>query len=133
MRRVTLALVFSLLLLPFQVWSAQTDSKDAEIRAFADSIYKLLDEGKYTEMYSHFHSSMKAQATQAQWVELVKGVMQRTGAIVERRFKEHQSSIGAHVVRFDSRYQNGKALDEIYVIDEGGTLSVSGIFVKPAL
>jgi hypothetical protein len=111
--------------------SAQTD-KESEIKSFADSIYKLWDEGKYAEMYQRFHSSMKAQATEAQWVSTAKDVAQKTGKNLERRFKVMEPAFGARVVRYESRYEGGRANDEIYVIEENGRLTISGIWVKPA-
>lgn len=132
MRTLALALVLLLFLVPTHAFTAQGTS-EASLRAFADSIYGLLDAGKYAELYGHFHASMKGQVSQSQWVDTVTGVMQRTGPVVSRRFKEHQTSIGAHVIRYDSQYQNGKATDELFIVDEGGMLSVTGIFVRPAL
>jgi hypothetical protein len=110
---------------------ATAQQTDAEFRKLAESIFKLFDEGKYAEMYAYFHSSLKAQATEAEWVKNSRGVRQRTGRNLERRFKDKTTSFGQQVIRFDSRYEGGQAYDEVYVIEEDGRLTVSGIWVKP--
>ena len=107
--------------------------KSTETKAFAERIYRLWDDGKYAEMYRYFHSTMKAQATEEQWVAMAKSVAQKTGKNLERRFKETQPVWGQQMLRYDSRYETGRANDDIYIIEEDGRLTVSGIFVRPTL
>ena len=130
-RRQFTSLVVALLLCSVKPF-AQTD-KDSEMKAFADGIYRLWDQGKYAEMYRHFHSTMKAQATEEQWVTVARGVAQKTGRNLERRFKEAQPAFGQRMLRYESRYEGGRANDDIYIIEENGHLTVSGIWVRPVL
>ena len=100
-------------------------------REFADQMYKLLDGGKYGEMYKSFHSSMKREMTQEQWVATATDVLQKTGKDHERNFKDQEKNWGAVKIRFDSRYEAGRAIDEITVAEEDGSLKVAAIWVKP--
>lgn len=110
----------------------QGDEKTTAARSFVDAMYKLLDDGKYSEMYQQFHSTMRSQLSEQKWVETAASVAKQTGKNSARTLKTRETERGMYKFVFDSRYEAGRATDEIYVAEENGSFKIAGIFVKPA-
>ena len=107
--------------------------KTAEARSFADSIYKLFDKGDFRGMYKRFHSTMRSQMSEDQWVEMVTKVASQTGKVQERKFRSKEQAWGAYKFVFDSQYAAGRATDEITVAEEESEFRLAAIWVKPSM
>lgn len=104
---------------------------DDDARAFAESVLTMKDNKQYKEMYrDKFHQSMQSQFTEEQWLAAAAQVDRQTGAQKGRSLSTSDKSMGVYKFRYDTRCENGRAFDDIYVTNDGGW-KVVGLWVRP--
>lgn len=110
--------------------SAQ-DAKD-QAQSFAEEVLGMKDSKQFQEMYREkFHSSLKQQMTEPQWIAAATQVAQQTGDNQGRTLSQSDEKQGVYMFRYDSTYENGSAYDDVYVVKQGGGWKVVGIWVRP--
>jgi len=125
-------LVCGLLFSPLMI-ELRAELTEAEAREFAGEIWDFYEERDFDEMYDRFHSEFQKTMSRSQWLKAARDMTAKSGRTVSRTLADTQSSWGSIIFKYQTKYQGGRAIDTLGVMEEDGVLTVSGILVQPQL
>lgn len=117
-------LVFSLL--------GRTQERTADARSFTDSVLAMFDQGKYSDIYDLFDSSMR-NMTREQWIQACQNVAQQRGKVISREISDSTKSMGVYRFIFSAKCTEGKTFEDLSVTNKNGDWKLVGFWVKPNL
>jgi hypothetical protein len=106
--------------------------KTGEARAFADSVLRMFDEGKYSQMYDLFDSASRSM-TREQWIQAAQTTAQQRGTVISRSLGNSTKSMGAYRFIFTTKCTEGKVYEDVSVMSKAGEWKLYGFWVKPNL
>jgi hypothetical protein len=129
-RLILFHLAYTALLLGASVVAAQDKTSDA--KAFADSVEKMFDQGKYSDMYDSFDPRART-LTRDQWIETAETLAKQRGKLITRTLANKTNSMGIYRFLYSSSCENGKVFEDIGVSDNTGSWRIVGFVIKPNL
>jgi hypothetical protein len=121
------------LLIAATAGAIHAQESQSEAQSFAEEVLQMKDAKQFREIYRQkFHASMKQQMSEPQWIAAATQVAAQTGDNTGRTLGAADESNGVYRFRYNSVYENGRAFDDIFIVREGDSWKVVGIWVRPA-
>lgn len=105
---------------------------DTSARQSVDKTLALFDQGDYAAMYNTvFHSTYKAQGTEANWIQSGQTLAAGRGKVLERKLIKKSVGLGVRRFLFATNCTGGNVFEEVAVLEEEGNWKVVIFAIRP--